>query len=327
MSLTQNQDWNPETYSRFRDLRLRPALDLMAQVPRLPEGDVIDLGCGAGAVGPALAQRFAGRRLLGVDSSPQMLNQAEGLGVYSQLQQADIAEWQPQTPPALIFSNAALNWLPDHAQLLPRLAGLLVAGGVLAVQMPRQYFAPSHRLLREIAAQMFPDRFAPEAAFIPPVQSAVAYWQLLQGWGEVDAWESLYVQQLAAETAADTVADIAVPPAGDTVIPPVARPVAPPAMDTVARPVARPAVDTVASPAADPASDTASDTAALPAPHPVRRFTQSTVMRPILAQMTPTEQAAYVQRYDAALAKAYPLLEDGAVLMPFTRIFITLQVT
>jgi trans-aconitate 2-methyltransferase len=68
----KRQDWNPETYAKFRGFRLRPAMDLLAQVPDLPAGEVVDLGCGNGPVGPALAQRFQGRRLIGVDHSPAM---------------------------------------------------------------------------------------------------------------------------------------------------------------------------------------------------------------------------------------------------------------
>lgn len=194
MSASSN-DWNPETYARFRGLRLRPALDLLAQAGELPAGAVVDLGCGDGAVGPALAARFAGRSLVGVDNSQAMLTTARGLGVYDALEAADIAAWRPAAAPALIFSNAALQWLPDHAALMPRLAGYLAPGGVLAVQMPRQFNAPSHRFLRDIAASMFPDRFDFSGA-ISPCAKAEAYFAMLSHLGEVMAWETEYIQRL-----------------------------------------------------------------------------------------------------------------------------------
>jgi trans-aconitate 2-methyltransferase len=255
------KDWNPETYSRFRGLRLRPALDLLAQVGALPDGAVVDLCCGDGAVGPALAQRWPERRRIGFDASPAMLAKAEETGVYSALVQGDAALWQPDTPPALIFSNAALQWLADHARLMPRLAGLLAPGGTLAVQMPRQYGAPSHRFLRDIAAAMFADRFdlGPED---PPVRAALHYWQMLAPFGQVQAWETEYVQRL------------------------------------------------------EPAEEA----------HPVRRFTESTAMRPYLERLTPAEASAFAAAYDSALSAAYPLLPDGAVLFPFRRCFFTLVV-
>ena len=173
------QDWNPDTYARFRDLRLRPALDLLMQVGGLPGGAVVDLGCGDGAAAGALKARYPKHRLEGVDASPAMLAKARG---YAALAQTDVESWTPAEPPALIFSNAALHWLPGHDALLPRLAGCLAPGGVLAVQMPRQYFAPSHRFLRDIAAAMFPDRFD-FSAYDPPVAKPEHYWQLLSAAG------------------------------------------------------------------------------------------------------------------------------------------------
>lgn len=189
------KDWSPETYGRFRGLRLRPAMDLLAQVGDLPEGPVVDLGCGAGAVGPALAARFAGRDLIGVDLSPAMLDRAKATGCYTALHRADLADWQPDDPPALIFSNAALHWLGDHATLMPRLACALTPGGVLAIQMPRQFFAPSHRFLRDIAAAMFPDRFD-FAVWEAPVASALHYAEILSPYGAVSVWETSYIQPL-----------------------------------------------------------------------------------------------------------------------------------
>ena len=188
-------DWSPERYARFADLRLRPARDLVAQVHALPDGDVIDLGCGNGPVAEALAAAFPARRLIGVDASPAMLAKARETGRYADLIEADIAAWAPERPPALIFSNAALHWLPDHAALLPRLAGFLAPGGTLAVQMPRQTAAPSHRFLRDIAAALYPDRFE-LAHWVPPVQPAEGYWRMLAPLGEVTAWETDYVQRL-----------------------------------------------------------------------------------------------------------------------------------
>lgn len=197
-------DWNPEAYARFRGLRLRPALELLAQVGDLPAGAVVDLGCGSGVVGAALAARWPGRRLIGVDMSAAMLARAAETGCYASLQDADAANWRPEEPPALIFSNAALHWVADHDGLMTRLAGELTRGGWLAVQMPRQFGAASHRFLRDIAASMFPDRFA--AAGQPSeVHAAETYWRLLAPLGAVSAWETDYVQRLAPDADAHPV--------------------------------------------------------------------------------------------------------------------------
>ena len=188
-------DWDPGSYASFRGLRLRPALDLLAQVPDLPDGAVVDLGCGDGSAAPSLRERFPGRRLLGVDASVALLEHARG---YDATQMADIVHWAPETPPALIFSNAALHWLHDHQRLLPRLAGALASGGTLAVQVPRQFDAPSHRLMREVAAGMFPDRFADDdEGWVAPVAPPGAYHRLLAPLGGLSVWETEYLQPLA----------------------------------------------------------------------------------------------------------------------------------
>lgn len=189
-----DRDWNPESYARFGGLRLRPALDLLARVGGLPQGDIFDLGCGAGAVGPALRTRFPERRIFGVDSSPAMLEEAEATGVYDAVLEGDAARWAPDRPAALIFSNAALHWVGDHAQLMPRLAGCLAAGGMLAVQMPHQNRAPSHRLWRDLAAQHFPDRAARDAS--PGILEPADYVRIFEGLGELDLWETEYFQVL-----------------------------------------------------------------------------------------------------------------------------------
>lgn len=184
-------DWDPARYGAFRDLRLRPALDLLARVGELPVGDVIDLGCGSGAVAAALDARFPGR-VVGVDTSAAMLAEAGKTGLYRRLEESDIAGWSAQGA-ALIFSNAALQWLGDHPVLMPRLAGMLAPGGVLAVQMPRQGGAPSHRLLREVAERLFPGRFTlPRAS----VLEAARYAGMLGPLGDVQAWTTEYVQAL-----------------------------------------------------------------------------------------------------------------------------------
>ncbi len=266
--MSARKDWNPGIHARFRGLRLRPALDLLAQVQRLPDGDVVDLGCGSGAVGPALAALYPDRRLIGIDASPAMLAEAAATGAYRQCLAEDAAVWEPASPPALIFSNAALHWLGDHDRLLPRLASRVAPGGTLAVQMPRQYNAPSHRFLRDFATEMFPDRFD-FVDWHPPVRTPLDYYRLLAPLGQLNIWETDYIQRLTPEGAGVG--------AGEG------------------------------------------------AGHPVRRFTEGTALRPFLDRLSAVEADAFVARYDEALAAAYPVEHDGAVLFPFRRVFIVLQ--
>jgi trans-aconitate 2-methyltransferase len=190
MSATEN-DWDPGSYASFRGLRLRPAIDLLMQVGAAPAGEIIDLGCGDGAMAAPLRRRFPQRRIVGVDASPAMLAEARG---YDATLLTDIGAWLPEEPPAVIYSNAALQWLPDHAALFPRLVALLPPGGWLAVQMPRQEAAPSHRLLRDTALELFPDRVGEEGP--PRVAEPETYARMLSPLGELSLWETRYLQRL-----------------------------------------------------------------------------------------------------------------------------------
>ena len=195
--------WNPEQYLKFSDHRLRPALDLMAQIPATEPKHIFDLGCGTGALTRILAERWPGGHVTGIDQSPQMLARArdessEPSGIA--WIEGDIASWSPALPANVIFSNAALHWLDDHQNLLPGLLSKLAPGGVLAVQMPRNHGAPSHVEMADVArAGPWADLLAPllrEA----PVATAEFYYDLLATKAStVDIWESQYAHILAGD--------------------------------------------------------------------------------------------------------------------------------
>ncbi|MGH1415655.1 MAG: methyltransferase domain-containing protein [Pelagimonas sp.] len=192
MTTKASATWNPEAYLRFKRLRLRPALDLIRALPALPEGPIVDLGCGSGSVGEALAG--FGRPLMGVDNSEEMLAEAQKTGVYDTLTQTDISTWSGETAPALIFSNAALQWVPNHADILPRLVNELAPGGVLALQVPHQNHAPSHHIWKSLAEEFWPGRidFDDGPSVLPPAN----YYHLLGPLGDLSLWETEYYQVL-----------------------------------------------------------------------------------------------------------------------------------
>jgi trans-aconitate 2-methyltransferase len=194
---TTKADWNPRAYARFQDLRLRPAMDLLNAVGQMGAGDVIDLGCGAGQMGAALAERAMGRDVIGVDASPAMLEKAGQLRGYNSLSQADIRDWHPRRAPGMIYSNAVLHWLGDHAELMPRLAAMMGKGGTLAVQLPHQNNAPSHRVWLTLADDLFPGRIDADAG--PGILTPIQYDTLLAPKGRFRMWETEYYQRLGAE--------------------------------------------------------------------------------------------------------------------------------
>lgn len=195
--------WDPEQYLRFADHRLRPALELLTRVPLATPAVVYDLGCGAGNVTRVLAERWPAARIIGVDSSHDMLAEAASTGAGIAWVEADLASWRPDAPPDVVYSNAALHWLGDHAELFPRLLGCLRPGGCLAVQMPLSWHLPSHRLMRETLAAGGPGGGTlgtdglRSAAARNPVGDPSWYYDLLVGRARtVDVWTTEYLQIL-----------------------------------------------------------------------------------------------------------------------------------
>ena len=187
--------WDPAQYARFADERARPALDLAARIPPIEPRLVVDLGCGRGDMAAQLAERWPDAAVVGIDRSPEMLADAQARFSGPTWVEADIATWQPETAPDLIYSNATLHWLPDHATLFPRLMTALAPGGVLAVQMPRNFAEPSHVLLRAVAAEgPWHDRVSIEPAPVAAQQDYHA-WLRPQA-AAIDLWETIYLHVL-----------------------------------------------------------------------------------------------------------------------------------
>lgn len=203
-------DWNPALYLRFEQERTRPARELLARVPLPGAGQVVDLGCGPGNSTALLVQRFPSARVLGLDDSAAMIEQARERVPQASYRCQDIVAWAGHPSgadaPDLIYSNAALQWVGDHANLLPRLFARLAPGGVLAVQMPDNLQEPTHRLMREVARR---PRFAePLAAGLEgeadggraPLLGAEAYYDVLARAGAVaiDVWHTTYHHVMAS---------------------------------------------------------------------------------------------------------------------------------
>lgn len=193
--------WDPGQYLRYGDERLRPGFELLARIGDLPPGDLWDLGCGTGAHLRAIAARWPGRRAIGFDSSPEMLAKAAAEGDGIEWREGRVEGWQPETPPALAFSNAVLQWVDGHETLIPRLLRALAPGGVLAIQMPRNFDQPSHVLMREVASTgPWASRLAPLMRPDPVAPPAVYYDLLAPLARTLDIWETEYQHALEGET-------------------------------------------------------------------------------------------------------------------------------
>lgn len=188
------KDWEPERYLQFNAERTRLARELLAQLDSVTPLRVSDLGCGPGNSTALLHQRWPAATITGVDNSPAMLEQARQALAECHFTRADIAQWQPDAPQQIIFANASLQWLPDHAHLFPHLVSQLEHGGYLAVQMPDNMDEPTHVLMRRTASELgYP------AAGREPILSAMAYYDLLSRCGcQVTVWRTTYFHVMAS---------------------------------------------------------------------------------------------------------------------------------
>lgn len=248
-------DWSPSTYLKFEDERTRPARDLVAQVPLTAPRRVVDMGCGPGNSTELLVARWPEAEVIGLDSSPNMLAEATKRVPGARFAEADAARWVPEARTDLVFANAIYQWVPDHLEVLPKVAAALPEGGVLAVQMPDNMAEPSHVLMREVAASgPWAERLRGAARLpLPPVRT---YYDALKPVAQrLDLWHTVYNHVLAG-------------------------------------------------------------------PEAIVEWVKSTGLRPFIDPLEPAEREAFLGRYLAKTAEAYPRTADGKVLLRFPRLFI-----
>jgi len=197
--------WDPQRYLAYAEERARPFHDLLARVDAADPASVVDLGCGPGTMTALLAERWPLARVVGIDSSPAMLAAAAPLEMPGRLEfrLADLRDWRPERPVDVLVSNATLQWVPQHLDLLPALVGALARGGHLAVQVPGNVDTPSHTSLRELRmSSRWRAAVGADAERELSVAEPTEYVERLAGLGcSVDAWETTYLHILHGEDA------------------------------------------------------------------------------------------------------------------------------
>lgn len=186
--------WNPDLYLRFADERGRPFHELVARVAAVEPRMVLDFGCGPGNLTETLAARWPRARILGVDSSPEMIEKARAAGGAAAYEIGDALAYRPDEQVDVIVTNAMLQWVPGHDEVL---RGWVRPGRWIAMQVPGNYDAPSHLALRQLCASpRWVDRLGAVSHF-RQVGDAVHFGRLLRAAGcSVDAWETTYIHQL-----------------------------------------------------------------------------------------------------------------------------------
>jgi Trans-aconitate methyltransferase len=188
--------WDAQVYGRYADERGRPFVDLLGRVGAEKPRRVVDLGCGPGALTALLAQRWPDAQVEGVDSSAEMIDAATPAERLS-FRVQDVSSWTMPADADVVISNATLQWVPTHRALLASWAAALPPGGWLAFQVPGNFGAPSHALMRSLAAKWgVGDVLRHEDAVATPAE----YADLLLGAGlQVDVWETTYLHVLAGD--------------------------------------------------------------------------------------------------------------------------------
>jgi trans-aconitate 2-methyltransferase len=247
--------WTAAQYVMFEAERTRPARDLVARIPNRDPSRAADFGCGPGNSTELLRERYPNAEIVGIDSSPDMIEAARKRLPDIAFELADIAGWAGEGFD-VILANAVIQWIPDHEALLPALVARLAAGGALAVQTPDNLDEPSHRLMREVAADgPWAERLAQASQARAARHGADWYFRLLRKHASrVDVWRTTYFHPLSGARA-------------------------------------------------------------------VVEWVKGTGLRPFLDPLNPGEREAYLARYEAEVANAYPAEADGTVLLPFPRLF------
>ncbi|WP_432476591.1 methyltransferase domain-containing protein [Nocardioides sp. GXQ0305] len=192
--------WDPRHYLAYSEERARPFVDLLARVRAADPVDVVDLGCGPGNLTRLLTEAWPTAGVRGVDSSAAMIDRARRELPGVEFEEADLRDWVARGDEVdLLVSNATLQWLPDHLDLLPALAGRVRPGGWLAVQVPANFDQPSHTIRTELAATApYADHL--REVTVPASHPPDAYLDVLARAGlEADVWETTYFHVLTGD--------------------------------------------------------------------------------------------------------------------------------
>lgn len=188
--------WDPDRYLTYADERGRPFLDLLNRIGADAPATVVDLGCGPGNLTALLAARWPEARVSGLDSSPEMVAAARRDVPDLDFAVADLRDWRPAEPVDVLLSNATLQWVPGHLDLLPRLVEAVRPGGWLAFQVPGNFGDASHTIRTDLAGEE-PYRGHVADVAVPASHDPLDYLEALAARGcEVDAWETTYLHRL-----------------------------------------------------------------------------------------------------------------------------------
>ncbi len=186
-------DWNPRQYLKYKNERTQPSIDLAARIEIDNPESVIDIGCGPGNSTQVLRKRWPGTRIVGLDSSASMIEKAKKDYPDIEWITADASAFAFAKEYDIVFSNAALQWIPDHDLLLPRLFEAVSFRGALAVQVPADSSSPLREALLSVSSREKWSQFTSGAENLMTYHTVEYYYDILSAIGaEFDLWETVY---------------------------------------------------------------------------------------------------------------------------------------
>jgi len=185
--------WNPDLYLKYQDERTQPSYDLVSRINLAEPADIIDIGCGPGNSTRVLRERWPQAKITGLDRSPEMIARAQADFPQGNWLLADAATWETATRYDLVFSNATLQWIPNHEALVDKLFSLVRSGGALAVQVPANNGSPLYQAVHDVAARTEWRGLMVGCAELMTYHDAGYYYDLLSAQaGRVDLWQTTY---------------------------------------------------------------------------------------------------------------------------------------
>jgi trans-aconitate 2-methyltransferase len=190
-------DWNPIQYLKFANERTQPSLDLAGRIATDDVSSILDVGCGPGNSTQVLRTRWPDARITGLDNSKEMIAEAEKTYPDGNWVVGDASQLSPPPTYDVVFSNAVLQWVPDHRALIPRLLSLVNKGGILAVQVPANSESPLHHAVWSASRQPRWNSLLAPCRRLIHYHSADFYYDLLRPTvAKLDLWETVYFHAL-----------------------------------------------------------------------------------------------------------------------------------
>lgn len=195
-------DWNAAQYLKFETERTQPAIDLARRIPQTSPRRILDVGCGPGNSSAVLAATFPGASILGIDAAPEMVEAARQAHPDMAFAVCDAATDLDSLEAGfdVVFSNACIQWIPDHQRLLATMLRLVAPGGALAVQVPMQMHEPIHEIIDDVANSDKWQAKCGDLDLFHTLQPGRYFDILTRLTPHVTLWETTYYHVLTAHT-------------------------------------------------------------------------------------------------------------------------------